>query len=152
MTSIGTIIKEINISHRKGNIRLNPESVVLEDAPIQGFLLGADHQRMYFIDIYNSQKRDINVGMNKEKKFSHDIYQFSNQETLEDIINSFKEGKLSAKLTSKQKLNSLTTSWKTSPSFRIGDELLGKIRGHNIELYLYVERPYPPLLRRLLYP
>ena len=56
MTSIGTIIKEIIIPHRKGNIRLNPEFVVLEDAHIQGFLLGTDYQRMYGIDIYNSKK------------------------------------------------------------------------------------------------
>ncbi|MBW0465507.1 hypothetical protein O181_005222 [Austropuccinia psidii MF-1] len=34
MKSIGTIIKEIIIPHRKGNIRLNPEFVVLEDAHI----------------------------------------------------------------------------------------------------------------------
>ncbi|MBW0469222.1 hypothetical protein O181_008937 [Austropuccinia psidii MF-1] len=51
MTSIGTIIKEIIITHRKGNIRLNPEFVVLEDAHIQGFLVGTDYQRMYGIDI-----------------------------------------------------------------------------------------------------
>ncbi|MBW0562291.1 hypothetical protein O181_102006 [Austropuccinia psidii MF-1] len=51
MTSIGTIIKEIIIPHRKGNIRLNPEFVVLDDAHIQGFLLGTDYQRMYGIDI-----------------------------------------------------------------------------------------------------
>ncbi|MBW0572433.1 hypothetical protein O181_112148, partial [Austropuccinia psidii MF-1] len=44
MTSIGTIIKDIIIPHRKGNIRLNPEFVVLEDAHIQGFLLGTDYQ------------------------------------------------------------------------------------------------------------
>ncbi|MBW0576339.1 hypothetical protein O181_116054 [Austropuccinia psidii MF-1] len=42
MTSIGTIIKEIIIPHRKGNIRLNPEFVVLDDAHNQGFLLGTD--------------------------------------------------------------------------------------------------------------
>ncbi|MBW0550306.1 hypothetical protein O181_090021, partial [Austropuccinia psidii MF-1] len=53
MTSIGTIIKEIIIPHRKGNIRLNPEFVVLDDAHIQGLLLGTDYQRMYGIDIYN---------------------------------------------------------------------------------------------------
>ncbi|MBW0580675.1 hypothetical protein O181_120390 [Austropuccinia psidii MF-1] len=35
MTSIGTILKEIIIPHRKGNIRLNPEFVVLDDAHIQ---------------------------------------------------------------------------------------------------------------------
>ncbi|MBW0518347.1 hypothetical protein O181_058062 [Austropuccinia psidii MF-1] len=34
MKSIGTIIKEIIIPHRKGNIRLNPEFVVLEDAHV----------------------------------------------------------------------------------------------------------------------
>ncbi|MBW0526482.1 hypothetical protein O181_066197 [Austropuccinia psidii MF-1] len=42
MASIGKIIKEMIIPHRKGNIRLNPAFVVLEDAHIQGFLLGTD--------------------------------------------------------------------------------------------------------------
>ncbi|MBW0477610.1 hypothetical protein O181_017325 [Austropuccinia psidii MF-1] len=51
MTSIGTIIKETFIPHRKGNIRLNTDFVVLEDAQIQEFLLGTDYQRMYGIDI-----------------------------------------------------------------------------------------------------
>ncbi|MBW0484482.1 hypothetical protein O181_024197 [Austropuccinia psidii MF-1] len=66
ITSIGTIIKEIIIPHREGNIRLNPE--------------------------------------------------------------------------------------KNKPSFSIGKEPLGKIRGHDIELYLYVGKPYPPILRRPPYP
>ncbi|MBW0509705.1 hypothetical protein O181_049420 [Austropuccinia psidii MF-1] len=51
MTSIGTIIKEIIISHRKGYIRLNPQFLVLNDSDIQRFLLGTDYQRMYCIDI-----------------------------------------------------------------------------------------------------
>ncbi|MBW0477679.1 hypothetical protein O181_017394 [Austropuccinia psidii MF-1] len=34
MTSIGTIIKDIIIAHRKGNIKLNPEFAVLDDAHI----------------------------------------------------------------------------------------------------------------------
>ncbi|MBW0516988.1 hypothetical protein O181_056703 [Austropuccinia psidii MF-1] len=42
MTSVGTIIKEIIIPHRKGNIRLNPEFVMLDAAHIQGFLLWTD--------------------------------------------------------------------------------------------------------------
>ncbi|MBW0552406.1 hypothetical protein O181_092121 [Austropuccinia psidii MF-1] len=77
MTSIGTIIKEIIIPHRKGNIRLNPEFVVLDDAHIQGFLVGTDYQRMYGIDIYNSENRHIIIGTNKGKKLSLDIYQSS---------------------------------------------------------------------------
>ncbi|MBW0486916.1 hypothetical protein O181_026631 [Austropuccinia psidii MF-1] len=39
-TSIGNIIKEMIIPHRKGNIRLNPEFVVLKYGNIPGFLLG----------------------------------------------------------------------------------------------------------------
>ncbi|MBW0579623.1 hypothetical protein O181_119338 [Austropuccinia psidii MF-1] len=49
MTLIGTIIKEIIIPHRKGNIRLNPDFLVLDDAHIQAFLLWTDYQRMYVI-------------------------------------------------------------------------------------------------------
>ncbi|MBW0578150.1 hypothetical protein O181_117865, partial [Austropuccinia psidii MF-1] len=111
MTSIGIIIKEIIIPHRKGNIRINPEFVVLDDSHIQGFLLGPDYQRMYGIDIY-------------------------------------KKGQFSTTLTSKQKLTLLKMLRKNRPAFAIGAEPLGKIKGHDIELYLDVERPYPPMLRK----
>ncbi|MBW0485720.1 hypothetical protein O181_025435 [Austropuccinia psidii MF-1] len=36
---------------------------------------------------------------------------------------------------------------KNRPAFAIGEETLGKIRGHDIELYLDVERPYPSMVR-----
>ncbi|MBW0526141.1 hypothetical protein O181_065856 [Austropuccinia psidii MF-1] len=41
---------------------------------------------------------------------------------------------------------------KNRPAFAIGAEPLGKIRGHDIELYLDLERPYPPMMRRPPYP
>ncbi|MBW0509297.1 hypothetical protein O181_049012 [Austropuccinia psidii MF-1] len=41
---------------------------------------------------------------------------------------------------------------KNRPAFEIGEEPLGKIKGHDIEIYLDVERPYPPMLRRPPYP
>ncbi|MBW0473338.1 hypothetical protein O181_013053 [Austropuccinia psidii MF-1] len=136
MKSIGKIIKEIFIPPRIGNIRLNPEFVVLEDAHIQGFLLGTDYQRMYGIDIYNSKKRHITIGTNKEKKVSLDIYHVSSHDPLEELLNEFREGQFSTTLT----------------TFAIGEEPLGKIRGHDMELYLDMERPYPPMLRRPPYP
>ncbi|MBW0489291.1 hypothetical protein O181_029006 [Austropuccinia psidii MF-1] len=93
MKSIGTIIKEIIIPHRKGNIRLNPEFLVLEDDHIQGFLLEKDYQRMYGIEICNSKYRQITIGTNKEKKFSLDIYHISNQEPIVEFLNELQEGK-----------------------------------------------------------
>ncbi|MBW0521250.1 hypothetical protein O181_060965 [Austropuccinia psidii MF-1] len=107
---------------------------------------------MYGIDIYNSKNRDITFGTNKEKKFSLDIYQISSQEPLEEILNECREEQFSTTLTRKQKLSLLKMLRKNRPAFAIGEEPLGKIKGHNIELYLDVERPYPPLLRRPPYP
>ncbi|MBW0584714.1 hypothetical protein O181_124429 [Austropuccinia psidii MF-1] len=148
MNSIGTIIKEIIIHHSKGNIRLNPEFVVLNDAHIQGFLLGTDYQRMYGTDIYNSKNRHITIGTNKEKKFSLDIYHISSQDLLEELLTEFREGQFSTTLTSKKKPSLLKILRNNRPEFPIGEEPLGKIKGHDIELYLDVERHYPSMLRR----
>ncbi|MBW0502511.1 hypothetical protein O181_042226 [Austropuccinia psidii MF-1] len=47
-----------------------------------------------------------------------------------------------------KKLSLLKLQRKNRPEFAIGEKPLGKIRGQDIELYLDVERPYPPMLRR----
>ncbi|MBW0556158.1 hypothetical protein O181_095873 [Austropuccinia psidii MF-1] len=151
ITSIGTFIKEIIIPHGKGNIRLNPVFVVLEDAHIHGFLVGTDYQRMYGTDIYNSKNRNVTIGKKKEKKFLLDVYQISAHDPLEKLLNEFREGQFSTNLTSKQKLSSPKMLGKNQAAFAIGGEPLGKIRGHDIELYLDVGRPYPPMLRRPAY-
>ncbi|MBW0479835.1 hypothetical protein O181_019550 [Austropuccinia psidii MF-1] len=152
MTSIGKIIKEIIIPHRKVNIRLNPEFVVLEDAHIIGFLLGTHYQRMYGVHIYSSKNRHITVGTNKGKKFSLDIYQISTNDCLEELLNEFREGQFSTNLTSEQKLSLLNMQRKNRPEFSIHEEPLGKIRGHDTELYLDVGRPYLHMLIRPPYP
>ncbi|MBW0481058.1 hypothetical protein O181_020773 [Austropuccinia psidii MF-1] len=41
---------------------------------------------------------------------------------------------------------------KNRPAFAVGEEPLGRIRGHDLELYMDVERPYTPMLRRPPYP
>ncbi|MBW0470156.1 hypothetical protein O181_009871 [Austropuccinia psidii MF-1] len=103
---------------------------------------------MYGIDIYNSENRNITIGTNKEKEISLDIYQISSQDTLEELLNEFREGQFSTTLTSKQKLGLLKMLRKNRPAFAIGKEPLGKIKGHDIILYLDVEKLYPPMLRR----
>ncbi|MBW0523386.1 hypothetical protein O181_063101 [Austropuccinia psidii MF-1] len=103
---------------------------------------------MYGIDIYSSKNRHITIGIKKEKKFSLDIYQISTH----DPLNGFREGQFSTTLTSKQKLSLLKILRINRPEFAICEEPLVKIRGHDIELYIDVERPYPPMLRRPPYP
>ncbi|MBW0506726.1 hypothetical protein O181_046441 [Austropuccinia psidii MF-1] len=76
----------------------------------------------------------------------------STHDPLEKLLNELREGRFSTSLTSEQKLSLLKMIRKNRTAFAIGEEPLGKIRGHDIELYLYVERPYPPMLRRPPYP
>ncbi|MBW0480485.1 hypothetical protein O181_020200 [Austropuccinia psidii MF-1] len=76
----------------------------------------------------------------------------SNQEPLEELLNEFKQGQFSANLTSKQRLSLLKKLRRKRPAFSIDEKPLGKIRGHDIELYLDVERHDPPVLRRPPYP
>ncbi|MBW0505809.1 hypothetical protein O181_045524 [Austropuccinia psidii MF-1] len=107
---------------------------------------------MYGIDIYNSKSRHITIGTKKEQKFSLDIFQISPQDPVEELLIELREGQFSNTLTSEQKLSLLKMLRKNTPAFSIGEEPLGKIRGHDIELYLDVERPYPPMLRKPPYP
>ncbi|MBW0521262.1 hypothetical protein O181_060977 [Austropuccinia psidii MF-1] len=103
---------------------------------------------MYGIFIYNSKTRHITIGTNKGKKFSLDIYQISTHDPLGELLNEFREVQFSTSLTSKQKLSLLKMLRNNRPEFDICEEPLGKIRGHDIELYLAVERNYPHMLRR----
>ncbi|MBW0475473.1 hypothetical protein O181_015188 [Austropuccinia psidii MF-1] len=88
----------------------------------------------------------------QDGKNTLDIYQISAQDPLEELLNEFRERQFSTTLTSKQNQGLLKMLGKNRPEFSIGEEPLGKIRCHDMELYLDVERPYPPMLRRLPYP
>ncbi|MBW0489879.1 hypothetical protein O181_029594 [Austropuccinia psidii MF-1] len=63
-----------------------------------------------------------------------------------------REGKFSTSLTSKKKLSSLKRLRKKRQALAIGEEPLGEMKGNDIELYLDVQRPYPPMLRGPPYP
>ncbi|MBW0495698.1 hypothetical protein O181_035413 [Austropuccinia psidii MF-1] len=76
----------------------------------------------------------------------------SNQDPLEELLNELQEGQFSSNLTSKESLRLLKIPSKNRPAFAIGEEPLSKIRGNDIEIYLDVERPYPPMIRRPPYP
>ncbi|MBW0574846.1 hypothetical protein O181_114561 [Austropuccinia psidii MF-1] len=107
---------------------------------------------MHGIDIYNSKNRHITICKNKETNFSLDIYQISAKGPLEKVLNELREGQFSTTLNSKQKLSLLKMLRKNRPAFAIGQEPLSKIRGYDIELFLDVERPYPPMIRIPPYP
>ncbi|MBW0494675.1 hypothetical protein O181_034390 [Austropuccinia psidii MF-1] len=152
MKSIGTVIKEIIIPHRKVNIRLNPEFVILEDAHIQGFYWEQTSRGCMDLIFTTVKTGRLILVQTRKRNFTLEVYQISTHGPLEELLNEFREGQFSTTLTSRQKLSLLKMLRKNRSAFAIDEEPLGKIRGNDIELYLDGERPYPPMLRRPPYP
>ncbi|MBW0534158.1 hypothetical protein O181_073873 [Austropuccinia psidii MF-1] len=107
---------------------------------------------MYYKDIWNSKSRYPTIGTNKDKEFPFGINHMRNDNILKEPLEDFKEEQYATQFTSNMKLHLLKPLRKHRVAFSIGKKLLGRIKGHDIELYLDLERPHQPILRRPTYP
>ncbi|MBW0510107.1 hypothetical protein O181_049822 [Austropuccinia psidii MF-1] len=62
------------------------------------------------------------------------------------------EAQISPELTPEMKEELIEILFQYREAFASDNELLGAIRGHEVDIMLNVERPYPPHLRRAAYP
>ncbi|MBW0538563.1 hypothetical protein O181_078278 [Austropuccinia psidii MF-1] len=67
------------------------------------------------------------------------------------IAEQLKEEEFNQELTEKMKEKLIDLLFKYKNSFATDKELLGAIIGHEVDIILNVEKPYPPLLRRPAY-
>ncbi|MBW0572305.1 hypothetical protein O181_112020 [Austropuccinia psidii MF-1] len=102
---------------------------------------------MYEMAICNRKNRYLTIGKSKDEKSSFDINHMTNDKIPKGLLEDWNEAQYGTHLTSKMKLNSVKALGKCRKAFVIGDELLGKIKGHDIELYLDLEGAYPPMVR-----
>ncbi|MBW0474554.1 hypothetical protein O181_014269 [Austropuccinia psidii MF-1] len=100
--------------------------------------------RRYMELIFTTVKIGRLLLVQTRKRNFHLTHHISSHDPLEELLNEFREGQFSTTLTSKQKLSLLKMLRKNRPAFAIVEEPSGKTRGYDIELYLDVERPYPP--------
>ncbi|MBW0526846.1 hypothetical protein O181_066561 [Austropuccinia psidii MF-1] len=120
--------------HPAGSIILKVGFVVMNSFTSQHFILGNNYLNVYEIHINNHKDRYFTIGKNKrqkvffplEKREIHVIRQVRNVN--KEILVSDQE------------------------AFASDNKPLGAIKGHEVEIMLNVERPYPPLLRRPAYP
>ncbi|MBW0494885.1 hypothetical protein O181_034600 [Austropuccinia psidii MF-1] len=84
---------------------------------------------MYGIDFHNNKDRYFTIGYNKHQKFA--FLPFKRHIT---------ENELSSLL------------YDHREAFASDKEPLGEIIGHEVDIILNIERPYPPLLKRSAYP
>ncbi|MBW0545009.1 hypothetical protein O181_084724 [Austropuccinia psidii MF-1] len=146
--------------HPAGSITLKVEFVVMHNCTSQHFILGNDYLNIYGIDINNHKDRYFTMRENKRQKFSFPlekreitvIRQVNNVNKEKFVSDKLIEAQISTELTLEMKEELIKILFQYREAFASGNEPLGAIKGNEVDIMLNVERPYPPPLRRPVYP
>ncbi|MBW0515889.1 hypothetical protein O181_055604 [Austropuccinia psidii MF-1] len=161
MKPLGLIDLTLIFPHPSQCIRLKGEFVVMDNCTSNHFILGNDYLKINGIDISNKKDRYFTIGDNKRQKFGffknkNQITVINNEEKSPEndffIAEQLKEAEFNHELTEKRKEKLIDLLFKYKNAFATDKEPLGAIIGHEVDIILIVEKPYPPLLRRLAYP
>ncbi|MBW0513042.1 hypothetical protein O181_052757 [Austropuccinia psidii MF-1] len=116
---------------------------------------------MYGIDLHNNKDRYFTIGDNKRKKFA--FLPFKIQITVSEVapvnleLEIFKseqlnEDEVSLNMTDIQENELSALLYDHRKAFESDKEPLGAIIGHEVDIILNIEKPYPPLLRGPAFP
>ncbi|MBW0542106.1 hypothetical protein O181_081821 [Austropuccinia psidii MF-1] len=161
MKALGIFETTFIFPHINGNLRITVEFVFMENCSSTHFILGNDYVIMYGIDLHNNKDRYFTIGDNKCKQFS--FLPFKRQITLNKVspinleLEKFKseqlnEAEIIFHLNDKQENELSALLYDHKEAFASDKEPLGTIIGHEVDITLNIERPYPPLLRGPAYP
>ncbi|OAV85084.1 hypothetical protein PTTG_30805, partial [Puccinia triticina 1-1 BBBD Race 1] len=141
----------VNIRLLLGNIKLVMKFVVMENMPVQYFIVGNDYLSKYKISLLNDGKRQFTIG---ERVFDFDesINAVLHEDRLSFREEVKKDAKLSPELTPEQLEDLLANLEKFKAAFATPDQPFGSIKGHEVEITLTVDHPYPLALRKSPYP
>ncbi|MBW0547153.1 hypothetical protein O181_086868 [Austropuccinia psidii MF-1] len=160
MHPLGIFEAAMIFPHPTGSIRLKVEFVVLNNCTSQHFILENDYLNIYVIDINNHKDRYFTIGENKRQKFAFPpekreitvIRQVKNLNKEKFVSGQLIEGQINPELTLEMKEELIEILFQHIKAFASDKEPLGVIKGHEVDIMLNVERPYPPLLRGPAYP
>ena len=160
MYPLGILDTNIVFPHPAGSIRMKTEIVVMDNPTSQHIILGNDYLNIYGIDINNHKDRYSTIGDDKRQKFA-----FSNmpkqisvvssvKDTYKDefVTNQLVEAQINQSLSPKMRNELINVLYTYKNAFASDNEPLGAIRGHEVDITLNIDRPYPPILRRTAYP
>ncbi|MBW0568764.1 hypothetical protein O181_108479 [Austropuccinia psidii MF-1] len=143
--------------HINRNLIITVELVVMENCSSTHFILGNDYLIMYGIDSHSNRDRYFTIGDNKCQKVS--LLPFKRQITVNKVspvnlelekfkFEQFNEAEMSLYLSDKQESELSALLYDHKEAFASDKEKLGAIVGHEVEIFINIERPYPPLLGR----
>ncbi|MBW0524870.1 hypothetical protein O181_064585 [Austropuccinia psidii MF-1] len=160
MHPLGISEAEMIFPHPTGSIRLEVEFVVMNNCTSQHFKLGNDYLNIYGIDINDHKDRYFTIGENKRKTFAFPpekreitvIRQVKYVNKEKFVSDQLIEAQINPKLKLEMKEELIEILFQYREAFASDNEPLGSIKGHEVDIMLNVERPYPPHLRRSAYP
>ncbi|MBW0589411.1 hypothetical protein O181_129126 [Austropuccinia psidii MF-1] len=160
MYPLGILDSNIVFTHPAGSVRMKTEIVIMDNCTSQNIILGNDYLNIYGIDINNHKDRYFTIGDNKRQKFA-----FSNMPKQISVVSSVKdtykdafvsnqlvEAQINPSLSPKMRNELIDVLYTYNNAFASDNEPLGAIKGHEIDITLNIDRPYPPVLRRPAYP
>ncbi|MBW0510029.1 hypothetical protein O181_049744 [Austropuccinia psidii MF-1] len=161
MEPLGIIDLKLIFTHPSECIRLKVEFVVMDNCTTNHCIIVNDYLSIYGIDISNQKDRYFTIGSDKRQKFGFfnnrkQITVIKNEEKSPEkdffIAEQLKEAEFNheSKEEIKEKLIDLLFEYKKA--FATDKDPLGAIIGHEVDIILNVEKPYPPVLRRPAYP
>ncbi|MBW0504672.1 hypothetical protein O181_044387 [Austropuccinia psidii MF-1] len=160
MNPLGIFEAEMIFPHPVGSIRLKVTFVLMNNCTSQHFILGNDYLNIYGIDINNHKDRYFTIGENKRQKFAFPlekreitvIRKVKNVIKEKFVSDQLIEAQISPELIPNMNEELIEILFQYREAFASHNEPLGAIKGHEVDIMLNVERPYPPRSRRSAYP
>ncbi|MBW0587215.1 hypothetical protein O181_126930 [Austropuccinia psidii MF-1] len=161
MKPLGIIDLTIIFPHPSQCVRIEIEFLVMDNCTSNHFIHGNDYLSICGIDISNQRDRYFTIGDNKRQNFGFlnnkkQITVIKNEEKSAEkepfISEQLKEAEFNQELTEKMKEKMIDLLFMYKNAFAPDQEPLGAIIGHEVDIILNVENPYPTLLRRPAYP
>ncbi|MBW0506085.1 hypothetical protein O181_045800 [Austropuccinia psidii MF-1] len=160
MYRLGILDTNLVFQHPSGSVRMKTEIVVMDNCTSQHIIVGNDYLNIYGIDINNHKDRYFTIGKNKRQKFAFSnipkpislISYFKDTYKDELVDNELVEAQINPSLSHKMRNDLIDVLYMYKNALASDNEPLGSIKGHEVDITLNIERPYPPLLRRPAYP
>ncbi|MBW0550202.1 hypothetical protein O181_089917 [Austropuccinia psidii MF-1] len=160
MKPLGIVDLTLIFPHPSQCVRIKVEFVVMDNCTSNHFILVNDYLSIYGIDISNQKDRYFTIGDNRRQKFGflnnkRQIKGIKNEEKrpeMDFFTEQLKEAEFNHELKVKMKEKLIELLFKYKNAFATDKEPLGAIIGHEVDIIINVEKPYPPLLRRPAYP
>ncbi|MBW0473012.1 hypothetical protein O181_012727 [Austropuccinia psidii MF-1] len=139
---------EMTLPHPAGSIILKVELVFMNNCTSQHFILGNDDLNIYGIHLHNQKDRCFTIGENKRQKFPFlpeneeitVIRQVKNVNKEKFVSDKLIEAQIGTELTLEMKEELIEILFQYKEAFASDNEPLGAIKGHEMDIMLYLER------------